>query len=576
MKVWIHGPLPLEGTLAGVDLLVTTVSPLRLEVDEVAKVFSVPVCTRAALFSVVELCCGMGGFSSTAERLGFVVRAGVDQNERWKALFESLHTGAVFQVGDLMDSAVLHRLMGEGLFHGIVISGIACQPHSVLGDRKGMADPRSASLPKTLQVAWLLQAAVVVLECTPEILRDAQAQEVLRLFVVSTGYRTQQVILKLSNTWCTKRDRWIAILTAPVIQACELQDMPQGDTIQVVRDLIPEFTLWHQFDHDLIALNLYELSKYYQYAAGGIDNAWIQMDGKLPTLLHSAGNQMYTCACGCRAALSEHRLSQRGLIGVLISLGTSQQHMNICMRHARYLHPLEMWVLMGGSPQANMGHNLRLAMAGVGQAVSPLMGLWTFAHVRRALDLTFDITPCEPRQVLQVYMTDLIKECRIKWPIPVAPTVDEPTLDDPIEDPDDVALPAVTLSRPGTGEPDVQIRLSEGATGAQLLAAETALGNCVSDFRVRVDGEFFDCHQPLPQSALVSIVPAQWDPAQLYAQPTIPCCLNADEFLKYVRASDASAPGPNRFCRVAGCTSPGHVQSRAHWTFDSTGSGVGG
>ena len=308
--------------------------------------------------------------------------------------------------------------MQQDLFHAVVCSGIACQPHSVLGDRRGMEDPRSASLPKSLLIGWLLQSAAVILECTPEILRDAAAQEIIRQFAVDTGFRVSQAIVKLGNVWCTRRDRWIAVLTAPVVSPCELLDLPMDSDIRVVADLIPEFQLWHQYDQNQLVLNLYELSKYYQFAAGGMESTWLKPHEKLPTLLHSAGNQLYTCACGCRAALSDKRLSQRGLIGTLLKLGTSQVHMHVCMEHARYLHPIEMWALMGGMPNISMGHNLRLAMSGVGQAVAPIMGLWIFAQVKRCLDLTLELpNPCDPLKALQTYMHEVVECCRTMWAI---------------------------------------------------------------------------------------------------------------------------------------------------------------
>lgn len=542
LRIWVSGDIPQASAIVGLDLLVTSEHPLQLSVDASSFVMPVPTCDRSALFQVVDLCSGLGGFTVTAGRLGFSVKAGVDQNPLWKSLFEDSHPGATFCCGDLMDSGVLKQLLGLGVFHGVVCSGISCRPHSVLGDRLGMQDPRAQSLPKSLQVGWLLQAAVVVLECTPEILRDPQAQEMLRKFCISTGYRLTQTILKLGNVWCGRRDRWIAVLTAPVVPMCDMQDLPTESPIRVIKDLISEFQLWHEFDQKQLTLNLYELAKYYQYAAGGIDAAFIRTNEKLPTLLHSAGNQLYTCACGCRAALSETRLRQRGLVGVLIPLGTCQTHMNMVMQHARYLHPLEMWVLTGGHPDFQVGHNLRLAMAGVGQAVAPVMGLWIFAHVKKCLDQALELPTCDPKQVLQEYMTEVIQACHTRWPPVPAPTLVEASADDPIEDADMHGL--VTVSRPCTGEPDVQVRLMPNATGAKLLAAEVQLGTAEVDFQVRVNGEPVDLAQPLQHSALISIVPPGWDPAQLYASPPVPCCLDIEAFLKLVRASDASDPGP--------------------------------
>ena len=432
--------------------------------------------------------------------------------------------------------------MLAGLFHGVVCAGIACQPHSVLGDRRGMSDPRASSLPKALLVGWLLQAAILVLECTPEIVKDPQVQDLLKQFSQMTGYRLFQTILKLGNSWCARRGRWIAIFTAPVVAMCDMPDMPCLPTIQVVRDLIPAFGQWHQFDHAQLVLNLYELSKFYQFAAGGMEGTFIRMHEKLPTLLHSAGNQLYTCACGCRAALSETRLRQRGLIGTLIALGTCQTYMNTVMQHARYLHPLEMWAMMGGSPKVSMGHNLRLAMAGVGQAVAPLMGLWIFAHVRKCLDLTLDFEPCNPLPVFQAYMAAVIQDCRELWPLAKPPAEVPATMEDPIED--EAPLKLITLSRPVTGEPDVEIRVSASSTGADLVAAETSLGNPVLDFQLRVDGEAVDASVPLRHMSLVSLVPADWDPQQLCAEPEVSCCLSVEDFVQYVHASDASVTGP--------------------------------
>ena len=550
LRIWIQGDVPKGVTIAGVELLVTSVQPLRLAVDSSSVLVPVPVCDQPALYRILDLCCGLGGFTVAAERLGFGVRAGVDQNPLWRKLFESFHPSASFIPGDLTDPFVLQQLLQLGAFHGVVCSGIACQPHSILGDRRGMNDPRSDSLPKTLVVSWMMQAAVLILECTPEILRDPAAQEMLRQYTIDTGYRMAQGIVKLGNAWCSRRDRWIAVLTAPVVHPCEIVDLPVLDSIRVVADLIPEFRIWHQFEQAQLTLNLYELSKYYQYAAGGMNAVWIKMDEKLPTLLHSAGNQLYTCACGCRAALSETRLQQRGLIGTLLKLGTSQVHMHTCMEHARYLHPLEMWALLGGMPTVSMGHNLRLAMAGVGQAVAPLMGLWIFAHVKRCLDLTMESSsPCDPMQELKAYMTEVTASCREMWPLPVAPTVIEASADasaaeavpDPIEDDVEASITCV-ITHPCTDEPDLSCRVASSATGAQLLAAEVSLGSAVPGSQLRVDGLPCDPAKPLHDGALVSVVSPSWDPAQLKADQYLPCCFDSTEVVQQALPSGVDLP----------------------------------
>ena len=60
------------------------------------------------------------------------------------------------------------------------------------------------------------QSAVVLLECVPGALNDSAFQEVLKRFVSLTGFRLCQTILRLSDSWCSRRDRWFGVLSAPI------------------------------------------------------------------------------------------------------------------------------------------------------------------------------------------------------------------------------------------------------------------------------------------------------------------------------------------------------------------------
>ena len=325
-------------------------------------------------------------------------------------------------LGILSDLHVASSLAAKGGFYATLLSGIACQPHSKLGDKGGMSDCRAESLPKTLNLAWNLQCPIVVLECVPEIQGDSEVQQLLRQFALATGYRISQQVLSLQNGWCNRRSRWFCVLTAPLLGLCELKDFPVFDQFRRVQDVMPGIRHWPEVDHAQIDLNLYELSKFYAYASGGIENLFLRLGEACPTLLHSAGNQLYACACGCRGALSEQRISSRGLFGVLVPLATSQVHMQRVMQHCRYLHPQEMWALLGGIPGIDVGLNLRLAMAGIGQAVSPMIGLWVLSQVKRHVDVFYGLAqPCQPDQVLDAYMKELIVTCRNWWPEPIPP-----------------------------------------------------------------------------------------------------------------------------------------------------------
>ena len=410
------------------------------------------------------------------------MRAAVDQNGLWRKLFGSLHPHAEFHCGDLNNPYVLQQLLVQGLFHGVLCVGVDCQPHSVLGDRKGMQDRRAQSLPKSLVVAWLLQAAVLILEyleCTPEILRDAGAQELLRQFTVDTGYRMVQSILTLGNVWCTRRDRWIAVLTAPIVHPCDLLT-----TCQLVGP--------------------FKLSK--------------------ASLL---GIKMYTCACGGGAALSETRLRQKALVGTLLKLGTSQSHMHITMEHARYLHPLEMWALIGGLPTVFHGAQPSTCNGRGGSVSGTNHGALDFCPGEALLGFdTGSSQSCDPKHGFAVLHDEVVASCHAMWPRPVALTAVEPAgVEDPIED---VQVECV-FTQPCTDEPDVQMRLTKGVAGAQLLQAEAGLGHAVEGCQLRVDGLSFDLSLPIPDGSLVALLPDGWTPDFLRATPQVPCCLKCEE-----------------------------------------------
>ena len=84
LRIWIQGTIPKGATIAGVELLVTSVQPLRLAVDSSSVLVPVPVCERPALYRILDLCCGLGGFTVSADRLGFAVRASPPP---WAAFF---------------------------------------------------------------------------------------------------------------------------------------------------------------------------------------------------------------------------------------------------------------------------------------------------------------------------------------------------------------------------------------------------------------------------------------------------------------------------------------------------------
>lgn len=123
-----------------------------------------------------------------------------------------------------------------------------------------------------------------------------------------------------------------------------------GQWYPTVELVMPFVRTWDETEEKELQLDLYELSKFHNYAVGGVRSFVLDGKKQLPTVLHSAGNQLNPCSCGCRSPLSIQRLEQKGLIATVVPLPASQRHRGVSMQHARYLHPCEMFVLNGGPP----------------------------------------------------------------------------------------------------------------------------------------------------------------------------------------------------------------------------------
>ena len=365
---------------------------------------------------IVEMCCGLGAWSSIANEVALQVVAGVDHNPKWGPLFTQMHPGAHFLTGDLADRKVLCDLHDLGAARAITLAGVSCQPHSRAGDRRGMQDSRSVSLPRAILAGWMLQSPIIVLECVPEIAQDKDAQAILQAACQEGGYHLRQKVLHLQDLWCARRDRWFCVLSALPIGPVDFDDLPSSSLFATVGSVMPYIRDWPRTELEQLTLGLYELCKFYDFASGGIDNLYLKMDAKLPTTLHSIGNQMYPCACGCRPALSLERMSTHGLFGVLVPMDQCFVHENMQRRACRYPHPSELFMLNGGLPSTQFRENMRLALSGIGQCVSPLQGLWTLAQVRKQCCEFLKLPSVDHVQILETYITKLRADRDSMWP----------------------------------------------------------------------------------------------------------------------------------------------------------------
>ena len=119
---------------------------------------------------------------------------------------------------------------------------------------------------------------------------------------------------------------------------------------------------------------------------GGLSE--INMRAQLPTALHSWGNQLYACRCGCRTiGFSTYRLESKGLWEPLVRVEGYTLVEGTEVPNFRHLHPSEVAILRGLSPQLDWGDDLRLALCTVGQLASPIQAGWIFGWAAHLLQV---------------------------------------------------------------------------------------------------------------------------------------------------------------------------------------------
>ena len=394
---------------------------LTLEIGANSTIHGIFPCEVQKMQRIIEMCSGIGVWSSMASYVDLHCIAGVDTNPRWETIFNLLHADSNFLVGDCGDRAVIQQLVAQNGIHATVIAGINCQPHSTGGDQRGLQDERATSLPKVLRAIWLLQSPCAILECVPAIMTNPEAQKMLKSFCRQTRMHLSQSILQLADVWCTRRERWFAVLTSPILGEIEVPSLPKDGQFGVVKKVMPFVRTWDPQEEEQLKLTLYELSSFNSFAVGGLDNLFLKPEEVMPTSLHSISNQLYPCSCGCRPAFSMDRMKNRGLYGVLISLGTEVFHDYRVLPECRYPHPAELFLLNGGVPSQKFGEVMGLANAGVGQCVSPVQGLWVLTHVANAIRRMRAMDELNPKDVLNAYLAKVCSERDQMWPMTSAP-----------------------------------------------------------------------------------------------------------------------------------------------------------
>ena len=359
---------------------------------------------------VLDLCCGLGGMSVGASLAGLQVLSAVDCSPWAVEVYNRNHAQPAF-VGDIASLQVVKQLSEAIQCRNVgCMLGFPCPPFSSMGDQAGFKDPRAWTFVHGLNLAYLLHASFVLLECTPLVETHAEIRTYLDLFVAATSYGWKSCILRLDRAWPTRRTRWWAII-APldVCDALDLPDLPFAADLQKISALLPRWPSWSREAEQDLHWDQDELDFHAQFA--DIQALRLRRDGQCPTLLHSLGHLDRQCPCGCRQrGLSCSRLFRDGISTV--ALGCDH------LEGLRHLHPCEAGFLCT-LPSSFVFTECRDSLPLIGQMAAPLQAHWVLSQFLKAIqiDQGFPLEQCvEPTVCHSKLQAFLIHQALHLWP----------------------------------------------------------------------------------------------------------------------------------------------------------------
>ena len=380
---------------------------LRLQTETVCILR--PPTTPSSFRIIRETCSGMGGISTGASFLGFHTPVFNDRSDlACQAVI--LNGGKAIQ-GDIADMQVvsaMHNTCPDSI--GLLAAGFPRQPYSVQGDRGGLRDARGGTLGHVLRAAWLLQADGLVLENVTEVTVHQDTMDVLASFAARMQFRPSSCLLELADQWPCRRHRWWQVMLPAHLPPLNLQAWQALPTRMRIRDIIPEWPIWPVEEEANLTWTP-EKSSMYNDAAYGHDSRRFDQDGIAPTALHSVGNALTACPCGCRQqAFSKTRLLQGGIRG--------QGVVSACTGQVRFAHPAELGLLQAIPPKYSHVQPPRHALCRIGQVASPLQALWIVAQIQSWIDRLEGRLPVDPVCALEGFKRMLLQQRRDLWITP--------------------------------------------------------------------------------------------------------------------------------------------------------------
>ena len=380
--------------------------------------------TMSKFPGVIEACAGIGAVGRGFAACGVETTCFVDNNKQFCRWLQ-VHQSKPIIEGDIADPATVAKVAGCIDGEHLLSGGVSCQPFSGLGDKREQHDSRSRSFPALLRMGFFLNVVAIIMECTKEVMQSEWAQKILRNFGDMTGYKVVQNVIHLHRTWPSYRTRWWAVVSHPALPQSSNPAMPDLSFEPGVIHVIPRMLKLEGNALTQIECDLYELRGFHT-VKGGVHTCILNMLKPMPTATHSWGSRLTFCHCGCRSSgFSSRRLQESGLYGIVWPLNESVWMNGEEITRLRHLHPQEVSVLCGLTPDHIPGKqevHTRLSLAGVGQLASPLQSAWVIANFFQSVGadhLGFEVV--SPKRAILKVVEDIFRARDRIWGI-VKPT----------------------------------------------------------------------------------------------------------------------------------------------------------
>eukprot|EP00438_Fugacium_kawagutii_P006434 Skav208833 [mRNA] locus=scaffold1193:49015:53454:- [translate_table: standard] len=354
----------------------------------------------------IEVCAGLGAVTAGFQKAGVQCVQHVEENQTFVAWLSS--HGKPVMHGDINDVRVVRALAEYRV--GFLTGGVSCQPFSRLGDGREHLDERSKSMVGFIRAIYLLQIPVSIMECTPTAHTSTWVQNMLTALANGCQMTVHQELLDIQDIWPAKRNRWWCTIAHKDLSIQPIPKFPAFPFKPAVVHLLPHFMHLPMDELKQLQLDLHELHHF--HTRPNLQKHLVDWTKALPTATHAWGSQLSACPCKCRSAgFTLERLDSKGLYGQLVLTGGTIRNGTNEYCHCRHLHPKEVALMNGWTPDHVGGPQayLKLELAGTGQLASPLQGGWVMANVRHDLHVQGWVPQdTNPGQMLYAMTNELI------------------------------------------------------------------------------------------------------------------------------------------------------------------------